>query len=194
MSPKNVTRKTIVTKIIIPPPNGAGVNEMKQLIFQGFDITVSSKENLHEHLQSVIGNDYRILKSDVISEKMSVMTIGSHRYKDAIRYKVYFCEHKTFADAKPFFHRILHFWELFSFILPAKTRKEAYEPAFNDLKADYVRALQFKSSSEKRWLKFCFTIRTVAMVINCLWVLAGAKFRKVIWNSISESYRKLCGG
>ncbi|HEY5503656.1 MAG TPA: hypothetical protein VIK28_00750 [Sedimentisphaerales bacterium] len=97
---------------------------------------------------------------------------------------------KTLTESKLYYQKFLNFWELFPFILPAKTRREVYEPAYNDLLADYDKALQFKSPWARRWLTFCFTCRTIFMVVDSLRVLTGSKFRKVVWNSITESFRK----
>jgi hypothetical protein len=94
----------------------------------------------------------------------------------------------------PSIQKIVQFWELFRFLLPAKTRQEAYEPAFNDLKAEFLNSLKFKSPSARRWLGFCFTVKTVLMVLDCFRVMVGAKIKNLFWNSILDACRKLAGG
>ena len=81
--------------------------------------------------------------------------------------------------------------ELFSYILPKKARAIAFEPAYNDLKSDYLETRRFKSKRQQRWLKFCFSVRGVAMIAGCFGVLLGEKGRKIILFFLPEPLRKL---
>ena len=68
---------------------------------------------------------------------------------------------------------LFRFWRLFSYILPRSTRERVFEPAFQDLQADYLETRgKYRTAWAKRWLRFCFGVRTVLMVGGCLraWV------------------------
>lgn len=184
---------------IYPHSGGRSVSEyqLKQLYFDGFEFSSDSTETLRKYKQLIDTNDYQLLSHSPIDKNTWEFVMGSKSRKERVIYWVRSGKKAigpTGAKVKPSFQKILRFWQLFPFILPAKTRREAYEPAYNDLKADYITALQLKSPYEKAWVSFCFTMRTVAMVLDCFRVLAGEKFRKIIWNTISESYRKISGG
>jgi len=60
-------------------------------------------------------------------------------------------------------------WELFGYLLRRKTRVRIFQPAFHDLLADYfeTRAKRFQTPVAKWWLNFCFTFRTIGLVIEC---------------------------
>jgi hypothetical protein len=42
--------------------------------------------------------------------------------------------------------------------------ERVFEPAYNDMLADYVEARKYRTKWAKGWLAFCFTLRTVFMV------------------------------
>ena len=86
--------------------------------------------------------------------------------------------------------QILHFWELFKFILPPKTRTEVYEPLYNEFLEDYLVSRVYKSKYAKRWLKFCFVTRTGIMVAGCLRVSCSAKLRLAFLAFLPESLRR----
>ncbi len=72
--------------------------------------------------------------------------------------------------------QFLRFWELFSLILPRKARIKVFKPHYNEFKEDYLLAYcRYKSKWAKRWLNFCFTFRTVCMIVDCFRVSLGAK-------------------
>ena len=87
-------------------------------------------------------------------------------------------------------HPLLRFWELFSFMLPPKLRREVYEPAYNDLLADFLIALRYRSKWAKRWLWLCFRARTGYMVAECIRVCISAKLRKLIVDSVADLFRR----
>ena len=67
------------------------------------------------------------------------------------------------------FRRFPIWWELFRYALPKKAEREVFDNTYNDLMADYLRAGQhFKHPGRKRWLTFCFGLRTVLMFLECL--------------------------
>lgn len=86
--------------------------------------------------------------------------------------------------------RVLKFGELFAFLLPPKIRREAYEPAYNDLLADFLLARRYKSLWARRWLLFCFLVRTGWMIAESFRVMFGQKLRKMLWDSFVELLRR----
>jgi hypothetical protein len=83
------------------------------------------------------------------------------------------------------------FAELFSFILPRRTRLEIFEPAYNDLKGDFLKARRkFKTNGARRWLAFCFGLHVSFMVANCFWVMCSERVKKLI---LSFVFRKFGG-
>jgi len=87
-------------------------------------------------------------------------------------------------------HQIVTFWGFFQYILPPKTRREAFEPAYNDIKSDYLISLQYRSKWVRRWFCFCFICRTFFMVGECFWVAGGGKLKKLVLVFIPEAVRK----
>jgi hypothetical protein len=71
------------------------------------------------------------------------------------------------------------FWELLSFALPGTARRKLFDPAFNDLMADYLKTRQtkYQTPAARRWLNLCFTAHTVGLVLLCVGIsLRGAVF------------------
>jgi len=61
------------------------------------------------------------------------------------------------------------FWELFGFLLSRRTRERIFEPAYHDLLSRYMlsRQKRFRTPWARRWLNFCFTFRTLLLVLQC---------------------------
>ena len=77
--------------------------------------------------------------------------------------------------------RIFSRVELVSMILPRTIRTESFEPAYNDLKGDFVKAFrQHKSKGAHCWLKFCFTVQVVIMFGQCFWLMCSGKVKRAI--------------
>ena len=95
---------------------------------------------------------------------------------------------------KPKRAKLLRIWELFPFILPSKTKREVYEPAYNDLLADYLKVSSIESTWANRWLALCFTFRTAYMVAQCLAGMMGAKIKEVLFRSAIEMFNKWTSG
>jgi hypothetical protein len=69
---------------------------------------------------------------------------------------------------------MLGWWRSFSYALPHKTRKEAFEPHFNELFEDYCELRhQRHSRGARAWLNLWFTVRTAFMVFDCFRVMLG---------------------
>jgi hypothetical protein len=74
-------------------------------------------------------------------------------------------------------------WSLLAFLLPRKARAEAYEPAHQELLEDYLVARKlYRTKWARRWLTFCFMLRTVVMVAQSLRAWLGDKrIRALKW-------------
>lgn len=66
---------------------------------------------------------------------------------------------------------------LFSFILPHRVRKQAFDPPYEELVADWLIAKRYKGKCARCWLTFAFLVRTILMLLDCFRVfLADKKF------------------
>ena len=71
------------------------------------------------------------------------------------------------------------FWNLFPVILPRSVRERIHDPAAEELKEDFIVARsKFRTKWARRWVTFAFTARTIALVWQSLWAVAGGAFRK----------------
>jgi hypothetical protein len=78
-------------------------------------------------------------------------------------------------------------WVLFPFILPRSVRERVYEPAFEELKEDYLKALPLWTGwLSRRWLTFCFSVRTAGLFGGSIWA--------AMWDAIGSRARKLIFG
>jgi hypothetical protein len=80
--------------------------------------------------------------------------------------------HAESADSEPErleLHRFPHLWELLGYLLPRRTRERVFTPAYNDLLADYAetRHARFRTPWAHRWLRCCFGLHTVLLVLQC---------------------------
>jgi len=80
-------------------------------------------------------------------------------------------------------------WELFSFILPPKVKREAFDPAYNDMRERFQLALRYSEKWEKRWLKFAFAVQTTYMVLDCFRVMLQSGTGKVLLNFLPDALR-----
>lgn len=86
------------------------------------------------------------------------------------------------------------FAELFSFILPPKAKREIFEPAFNDLKSDFLKARRkFKTNGRLRWLSFCFGLHVSLMVGSCFWVMCSERTKRLILRLVPDVIRRFWG-
>jgi len=70
-------------------------------------------------------------------------------------------------------------WSLLQYLLPKTIRVRLFTPAHEDLKADYYTAYrQFRSKRARRWLRFCFALRTIILILGCLWTWGLDKLLK----------------
>jgi len=81
-------------------------------------------------------------------------------------------------DKSPGFPRL---WSLFPYLLPREVRERVYEPAHQELLEDYTLAYRkYRTKWSRRWLSFCFTVRTAMMWAESLRVMACSKGAKAL--------------
>jgi hypothetical protein len=72
--------------------------------------------------------------------------------------------------------------ELAAVIIPVKTRKESFEPAFEDAKDDYLaKRRKFRGHAARTWLAFCFCLHIIVIVGQSLLTLCSEKTKKALW-------------
>jgi hypothetical protein len=73
------------------------------------------------------------------------------------------------------------FWALFPFILPRRLREQVYEPSYQELLEDYhVARRSYRTKWARRWLTFCFTLRTLVLVAQCFGALLSDRGWQVL--------------
>ena len=80
-------------------------------------------------------------------------------------------------------------WERFSVILPGRLRREAFDPAFNDMLEEYMRAQKFLGNGGRRWLGFGFTLCAVLIVMDCIRVMLTSGASRFLLGIFPESFR-----
>jgi hypothetical protein len=93
------------------------------------------------------------------------------------------------AKQKDFWRELPRLWELFSVILPDKVRREAFEPAHQNLLEDYLLMRKFHGRWARRWLGFAFAVRTLFMVLDCLRVLLQSGAGKILLSFLPDVLR-----
>ena len=85
-------------------------------------------------------------------------------------------------NADPGFPRV---WKLLAFALPREVRTRVFEPAHQELLEDYLVARgRYRAKWSRRWLIFCFTVRTFLMIVDSLRAVLGLKaVRLLLWSA-----------
>jgi hypothetical protein len=74
------------------------------------------------------------------------------------------------------------FWALFPCILSRQVRERIYHPAHQDLLQTYLATRgRYRTKWARRWLVFCFTVRTAAMVVDCIAVSCKGKLARLLF-------------
>jgi hypothetical protein len=98
--------------------------------------------------------------------------------------------HET-IQAQADFERV----KLLSYILPPTLRRNVFEPSFNDIKSDFVKARRrYSSNGQRRWLMFCFGLHTSILVSQCVWATLSDKTKRIIFKLVPEVLRRWWGG
>lgn len=66
-------------------------------------------------------------------------------------------------------HGFPGFWELLGYLFSRVTRERIYEPSYNDLISQHLKARKYQGRWQKRWLWCCFATRTIAVILECMW-------------------------
>lgn len=83
------------------------------------------------------------------------------------------------------------FWELFQYILPKRIREKVYEPGHNELLDDYLLTRRkFRTWFARAWLNFCFTLRTLLLILDCWRVLLAEKSIGFLWMGVPERVKQ----
>jgi hypothetical protein len=76
--------------------------------------------------------------------------------------------------------RFPRMWQLFPFLLSREVRERVYEPSYQDLLEDYVRAQALRTTKMARWwLWACFSIRTIGLLAGSIGAATGVKFWRI---------------
>jgi hypothetical protein len=82
-----------------------------------------------------------------------------------------------FAGQQPYEARVARACRLFSFFLSRKTRAEVFEPAYEDLFADYWEARGLRGKWTRRILLMAFIVRAALLIWSSLWASGGQSLR-----------------
>ncbi len=67
-------------------------------------------------------------------------------------------------------------WDLLGFFFSKAIQDRAWDPYVEELKADYARARSMRKSKwARRWLNFCFVVRTIGAVVATLGLVVKSK-------------------
>ncbi len=82
---------------------------------------------------------------------------------------------------------LLRSLKLFQFILNKDTRKRVFEPAYEDLKHQFLESRRFRTKWAQRWIRFAFSFRAIFLVLEC--------FRVMVWDAaVIRPLRRMFGG
>jgi hypothetical protein len=85
--------------------------------------------------------------------------------------------------------RLPRIWEQFSFVLPARVRREVFDPTFNDMLEDYMGVQKSVGQNARRWVPIAFTVYTVFIAVDCLRVLMTRGAGRLLLGFVPESLR-----
>lgn len=80
-------------------------------------------------------------------------------------------------------------WALFPFILSHRIRNEIYEPMRCELEEDLVRAAKYRTKRSRQWICFCFALRTLLMIVECLRAAGWDRFTHLLLAFVPERVR-----
>ena len=81
-------------------------------------------------------------------------------------------------------------WELLSFILPPKTHRECFVPAYNDFLEKYTHARKFRTKWTRRCFAFAFTGLFLVMLAECFRLLIFSSTGKILLGMLPEFFQK----
>jgi len=62
-------------------------------------------------------------------------------------------------------------------LLSKKTREQVYEPHYNEILEDYTLAKRtYRTKCARRWLTFCFSVKTLGLFVESIITAIGDRF------------------
>lgn len=93
---------------------------------------------------------------------------------------------------KPSVDCVFRFFQILSLLLSTKARNEIFDPAFNDLKGDFLNARRcHQTESARRRLTFGFTLSATFMFGNCFWLMCADKARSLVVRLLPDLFKRL---
>lgn len=80
-------------------------------------------------------------------------------------------------------------WELLGFLLGRIIRERIYTPVHQELLEDYMVAKRYRTKWARRWLAFCFTLRTFLLLGECFRAALADKGAQLLLKLIPEPVR-----
>jgi len=97
---------------------------------------------------------------------------------------------KIHRDKTPTIHKI---WAGTAYLFPPSVRRDVFEPTFNEMLGEHLRARKFLGNSGRRWLVFAFTFWTMFIVVDCFRVMLQSGAVKILRGLLPEPFRNWWG-
>lgn len=81
-------------------------------------------------------------------------------------------------------------WELLGFLLGRTIRERIYTPIHHELLEDYLLAKRYRTKGARRWLAFCFTLRTLVLLAECVRAALADKGARLLLKLMPEPLRE----
>lgn len=81
-------------------------------------------------------------------------------------------------------------WELFPFLLSRRIQRDVYEPVQEELLADWLKTRRYKGKLARRWITFCFFVRTAHAFILCLFECAREPAVRYVAGRLPNAFRR----
>ena len=91
----------------------------------------------------------------------------------------------------PSFPPLPRILELAGFLIPKRTRERVFEPYRHELCEDYYQSRrQYRTKSSRRWLTFCFTVRTLVALFESLRVGLASAGGRMLLGFVPERWKQ----
>jgi hypothetical protein len=90
---------------------------------------------------------------------------------------------------RPTLQKIASKWQRFGLILPSRIRREAFEPAFNEMLQRCIPAWRFVGEEGRGWLIIGFTTLSIFILLDCIRVMLISRGVAVLLDLLPESLR-----
>jgi hypothetical protein len=131
------------------------VQSEAQCILKQFQINILPIDDI------IIDGVDPVVRSEISTEDM-IACLGTHNFDDVLIQSL----GRTNRETLPDFPRI---WLLFGFLPPQAIRNRVFEPCLEEMREDLLIAWRLcQTRNARRWLTFCFTVRTAVLVVQSL--------------------------